>query len=813
MLSQMTFTKVVSVVLCFMGAMPLSLQATEIPSDSVKVAQAEPLISRVTLNTEGKGDMFVWRTPDFDFLVKIEDLKLMGFKEPAGRVVVLEGESHLSLKSMRGVSFSFEEKTLFLNITAEPQLLPSQALTLKSEKRITGTVPNNKSVFFNYALDMSGSDSVSLSSVGLVGELGWRVGDYLLQSDGIMTKAANAKHQVVRLMSSATYDDRENLQRTVIGDFFTPSREFNGGVNLGGISISKLYGLDPYFIKSPMQSISGSVVLPSDLEVYLDGQRIRSEKIKPGEFELRDLLAYGGVRNIQLVLRDAFGRVQQFSYSFYFSDQPLQKGLQEYSYNLGALRRGYGVESNHYGPLAFSLFHRYGMSDAVTVGWRAEGKKAVLNAGPTATVVLGRAGVVNLALAGSSIEGRQGASGSAAYSYQASNWSSGFSIRRDWKDFGQLGDPPSFSNRRFEGSLVASYALPGRGAVSLSYSALLVRDAVVAPTVSPVPALNVSSLENRRIMALNYSTPLVSGRASLTAGLSRTTGKESRTEATLGLTFFIDKDYSLATGYRGDKGGRFESVQLTKNQPIGEGLGYLVSADRASGSTAESRQLNSRVQYNASGALLRAEFGRREDISQTSSNYRASIAGSLAYVDGQIAAGRPVIGSFGIVKVGELEGVSVAVNGQPIGKTDAQGKVFVPTLTPYFDNVVSIQPENVPIEYMFSAISKKISPALRGGALIDFGMVKIQAFTGKLKSLQAGVKSSVEFQEISFNSNGKMQSTQTGRGGEFYIENLKPGTYQASVLVEGRPCLFELIIADSNETFVELGELVCHLER
>ena len=114
---------------------------------------------------------------------------------------------------------------------------------------------------------------------------------------------------------------------------------------------------------------------------------------------------------------------------------------------------------------------------------------------------------------------------------------------------------------------------------------------------------------------------------------------------------------------------------------------------------------------------------------------------------------------------------------------------------------------------MFSAISKKISPALRGGALIDFGMVKIQAFTGKLKSLQAGVKSSVEFQEISFNSNGKMQSTQTGRGGEFYIENLKPGTHQASVLVEGRPCLFELIIADSNETFVELGELVCHLER
>ena len=113
MLSQMTLTQVVSAVLCLMSAMPLSLQATEILGDSVKAAQAEPLIFRVTLNTEAKGDMFIWRTPDFDFFVKIEDLKLMGFKEPAGRVVVLEGESHLSLKSMRGVSFSFEEKTFF----------------------------------------------------------------------------------------------------------------------------------------------------------------------------------------------------------------------------------------------------------------------------------------------------------------------------------------------------------------------------------------------------------------------------------------------------------------------------------------------------------------------------------------------------------------------------------------------------------------------------------------------------------------------------------------------------------------------------
>ena len=807
--NNMTSTKFVSAVLCCLSAVPAVSLAAEPTSSIVKAAQAETMVLRVTLNTEGKGDIFVSRTPDLDFLVKVEDLRSMGFTEPAGTVVVLDGEPHMSLKSMRGVSFTFEEKTLALNITAEPQLLPSQTLVLRSDQRIRGAIPNNNSIFVNYALNASGGDSVSGVNLGFAGELGWRFGDYLLLTDGSMTQAANGQRQFVRLMSSVTHDDRESLQRTVIGDFLTPSREFGNGVNLGGISISKLYGLDPYFIKFPMQSIKGTVALPSDLEVYLDGQRIRNEKIKPGEFELRDLLAYGGARNIQLVLRDAFGRVQQLSYSVYFSDQPLRQGLQEYSYNLGALRRNFGVESNHYGPLAFSLFHRYGVSNAVTLGLRAEGKQALLNAGPTATVVLGNAGVVNLALAGSSIEGRRGAAGSAVYNYQARSWSLGFSLRRDWGNYAELAAPPIVTNRKYEASLAASYYLPGRGTVTLSHSALSTRAAMTASSATPAQAFNVSPLVNRRITALSYSVPLVSGRASLIATLSHIKEKESRSEAFVGINFFLDRNYSATASYRGDKDAHTESVQFTRNQPIGEGLGYLLSADRATSATTVSTQLNSRIQYNAPAAILRAELSRRQDSGQTANNYRVSVAGGLAYVEGEVALGRPVTGSFGIVKVGELEGVAVAVNGQPIGKTNADGKVFVPTLTPYFDNNVSIAPENVPIEYAIPATVKKVSPSLRSGALIDFGVTKIQAFTGKLKSRQAGAATPVEFQEISFSTEGKTQSIQTARGGDFYIENLKPGTYSATVLIEGKPCLFDLIIPRSDETFVELGELVC----
>jgi outer membrane usher protein FimD/PapC len=261
---------------------------------------------------------------------------------------------------------------------------------------------------------------------------------------------------------------------------------------------------------------------------------------------LRDILAYGGARNVQLLLRDAFGRVQQLTYSFYFSDQPLRRGLHEYSYNLGAIRRNYGIESHRYGPAAFSMFHRYGLSDAVTLGLRAEATKDLLNAGPTATVVLGSAGVASLALAGSSIAGQRGAAGLASYTYQSKNWGLGVSLRRDWKQYAALGDPITMTNRKYEASVSTSYQFGQRGTVSVSHSFFSARSGFAASIPTPAQPFAVSVLENRRITTLSYSVPLVPGWAALTASLSpsRTSRGVAATKP-LGRECLLGKDYSL----------------------------------------------------------------------------------------------------------------------------------------------------------------------------------------------------------------------------------------------------------------------------
>ena len=797
---------------CCLGIVSLATWSAEAGKDASTVlgaAKTQAMVLRVNLNTEAKGDLFVVRTPTLDFLVRTQDLKDIGFKDPEGIVVVLDGEPHISLQSMKGVSFILDEKILALDITADPGLLPSQALQLQGSNRIRGVIPLNDSAFVNYAISSSHNYTGAGNSLDFSAEAGWRLGDYLLMSNGNTVPDASGGRKFVRLMSSATYDDRDNLRRTVAGDFFSPSREFSNSLNLGGISVSKLYGLDPYLTRSPSQKITGSVATPSTVDIYLDGQRIRSETLKPGEFQLNDLLAYGGARDVQVVLRDAFGRVQQFSYSFYFSDQPLRQGLQEYSYNLGAIRRDYGLSSNRYGPGVFSMFHRYGLSDALTLGWRADAAKGFYNAGPTATVVLGSAGVLSLALATSKVNELRGTAAQLGYNYQANRWSMGLSLRRDWSDFAVLGDPPVINNRKYEASASASYYMQQIGSVSLSHSLLSSRPSSRPTTFAMGQAFSVSPLQDRRVTSLSYSVPLVSGRVNLQASLSRTVDSTSRNDAYAGLIFFFDRDYSVTASYQGDRHTATESLQLTKYQPIGEGLGYLISADHATSDAAANARLNSRFQYNAPSAIFSGDFGRYQGNGQGSNSSRISVAGGLASIDGQLAFGRPVTESFAIAKVGELPGVLVSVNSQLIGKTDARGQIFIPTLSPYFDNDVSIAPESVPIEYSIPFTVKKVSPLFRSGSVIDFGVTRVQAFTGHLKSRQEGMTKAVELQEISIRQQGKTLTLQTGRGGEFYLENLKAGSYAATAEAEGKPCLFELVIPQSEATFVDLGEFVC----
>ena len=295
------------------------------------------------------------------------------------------GEPHVSLRTMEGVSFTYDEKSLTLYIKADPSLFPRTFIDFAGQRLQNVYYPKESSLFLNYGAQFQASDGFNFQSFSLTNEVGIRRGDYLFLTDTLYTKDT-ARDNFVRLHTSVIRDNRSELRRTTYGDLFASSGSLGSSVNLGGVGISKVFGMDPYLITYPTLDVIGQVSLPSEVDIYVNGIKIRTERITPGEFQLRNFSAYGGAGVVELVIRDSFGREQRYRYPFYAADNILlKKGLHDYSYNVGFLREKFASESNRYSKPAVVAFHRFGLSDSLTLGFRGEATEDVVNAGPQAT--------------------------------------------------------------------------------------------------------------------------------------------------------------------------------------------------------------------------------------------------------------------------------------------------------------------------------------------------------------------------------------------------------------------------------------------
>jgi outer membrane usher protein len=743
---------------------------------------------RILLNHEQKGEFLVRITEDGDFLVRSEDLKKMGFSEVKGRVSIIEGEEYISLESMEGVEAELDEKTLTLEVTADPRILAANVLTLRYPRRLDVYYPKDTAAFLNYAVSYYGAGSFAPDRLVVTDQLGFRAGDFLFLTDSSYTKRQGEKGDLVRLLSNVTYDRREDLTRGVAGDFFASSGELGSTVNLGGLGFSKNYLIDPYFITYPEIGFSGVTSLPSEVEVYRDGVLIRKDRISPGGFELRDIPTYAGSGLVQVVVRDAFGREQIIELPYYFTDTLLKKGLHEYSYGAGFIRENFGVASNEYNGLAFLGFHRYGVNDSLTAGIRGEASDDVVNAGLNATYLLPKnVGVLNGSLAWSQSKERGGGfGGSLSYLYQSRTVSFNLLLREFTREYSNISLENTFDRIKFETSVGASYYSPLLGSLSAGLS-----------------AVQRYNGPDRKLFTSSYSRRLTN-RSNITA-LFRRELESGVNEFAVGFTYYFKHQITASAAYQRANGTSRERVQVLKNLPLGEGFGGRASFERDHGVSETSNNYNLQLQYNARYAQFAGEVLGVGDAEF----YSLSAAGGLSLVKDVFSVSRPIRDSFAVVDVGDLEGVRVYVNNQEIGRTGASGKVLIPTLSSYYDNQVSINDKDIPIEYAITDVMKYVSPPLRSGSYIEFRATKMQAFVGTLKVRQDGKMRPVEFIEFKLRVDGKDVFSYTGRGGEFYLENIPPGNYEGQFKLLDKVFDFDIVFPESDDVLVDLGEVLC----
>ena len=339
-------------------ALSTSMPGQAKPETGVAVSSPKSttsIVVNVTINTQPRGDFFVEMDEGKNLFIRVEDIKALKLKYAEDRTLLINEEKYAPLSALPDVSYTFDEKKLTIAIigkTTEEGKTAIDLFSLKPASQQNIYYPRETSAFLNYGLNYIYTNTDGFQSFAITNKVGFRTGDVFFTSDSLYTKTEDSDN-FVRLQSSATYERRGDLQWFVLGDQYANSGELGSTVNMGGIGFSKVYKLDPYFLTQPVMDLKGSVIFPTQAEIYLDGVLIGKQSITPGSFDLKNLYSYTGSHNVQVLLRDPFGNVQKIDYMAYFSSQMLREGLQEYSYNFGVLRENYGIDSDQYGKPCF----------------------------------------------------------------------------------------------------------------------------------------------------------------------------------------------------------------------------------------------------------------------------------------------------------------------------------------------------------------------------------------------------------------------------------------------------------------------------
>jgi outer membrane usher protein FimD/PapC len=790
---------------------------------------SDPEIVSISLNLESKGDFFVLPKEDGDFLIKADDLKSMGFRDPTGLSTMISGESYLSLRSMTGVVHSYNPRTLSLELSAPPHLLGKRTIDFAYQQQDTFYYPEESSAYLNYRLSYSGTDS-DFTGFDLSNQFGIRRGKVLFQSDTVFTQNPSGG-RFNRLMSNVTIDRRDDLLRTVVGDSRVSSGDLGGNALLGGISISKLYRIDPYFQSYPSINQAGFASSPSEVDIYLNGIKMRTEKLHPGEFELKDFYTSSGAGLVEFVVRDALGKETRITRPFYLSDRLLKKGLHEFSYNLGFIRHNFATSDDRYSKPAFSGFHRYGKSDALTVGMSAEASSDFMNAAPQVTYLLGTAGVVTASVAASAgAAGRNGLAGLAGYEYILRQYNVRALLKGFSRDYAAIGNEASFSRDYYAAtgnaaalSTKKSYEMSlGFGAGGPDYGSITLGFALIGRY----------DRKNQSVISTNYSRKLARN-LDMFANLRIAGGYEAENRFSAGISYSIGNDHMISAWADTGKDSDKEIVQIQKNVPLGEGVGYRASFERSASAADAVYSLNPSVQYNGRHGAYSADIRFENNAGSNSAVYQMTAAGALAYVGNTLALTRPINDSFAVVKVGDLEGVLVYQNSQEIGRTDASGKLVVVDLNSFIDNQISINDKDVPLEYSLSTVLKHVSPPLRSGSCLVFQVARQQPIIGRLHLEKDGTTIPLEFLEAKISVDNRVISIPTGKGGEFYLDTsqqaphptgtaepgcsaleeakkMGPQVQQLNGVIEfnGERYPFSLPLHQSADLYIDLGQVV-----
>jgi len=701
----------------------------------------------------------------------------------------VRGSEFYPLAAFPGYSARVNYSTLAVDLNFSPDAFAGTRLTLERELQRPRPSPVLPSAFLNYDLNFQRSasrGSAATTDLGALLELGassdWGVFTTTEVGRNLMRGIPGQPAEWLRLESTFTRNlPQQNLSLRV-GDASTRTGLWGRNVYFGGVQLGTNFALSPGFLTQPLPLLTGISAAPSTVELYVNDVLRKVSQVPTGPFVVDNNLGLTGSGEARLVVRDVLGREVVIVQPFFTSVQLLAPGLNDWSAETGFVRENLGLTNADYGQRFAAGTWRRGMSNWLTLEGRAEWTRSQRTLGTGAIAALPGEFLVRGAFA-RSMHDRVGDGAFALLGLERQWLHTALTTQlqgatRDYRELGMT-DLQLPTRRQLAANLTQNF---GNTSLGFGFARIQRYDAASVTTVS----LNVGHR--------------LANTASLNANLSRVLGPSGGTSfgVTLQLPLENQRFASAAFSSRGAVHDVYATAAQFPNET--SDLGWRVLGGR----------LNEQAHAEA-GLDYAGRYGRLySDLSASPSqnSLRLGASGGMALAARRLFFTRRLDESFAVAELKGYPGVGVGLGANVATTTDAAGIAFIPYLSPYQNNQVRLNAQDLPISAEVDSIEQIVVPSWRSAVKVEFpvrsgraALVKIHQEDGE--PVPAGAVVRIQ---------GQKDEVYVGRRGEAFVTGLQPAN-ELRVRWRDGGCGFRLVLPAANDEVLRLGPVTCRRSR
>jgi outer membrane usher protein len=525
----------------------------------------------------------------------------------------------------------------------------------------------------------------------------------------VLSNAPTGTHAAVRLDSDIQYLWEAKGLVATGGDFVSAGSQSQRPVRLGGVQIATDFQLRPDLVTMPLPAFSGTVAVPTTIDLVGANQRTSLGEVEPGEFTVRNIPVAPGRGEVSAILRDSLGREVIETSRFYVSRDLLAPSRTAFAVNAGFVRRRYGIVSNDYGPLAATAYVRRGVSRVLTLEGSGEWTAGVLNLGARADFT-----ILNLAKATAEVRFSRDADAGTGTLLNFGIESIGprFGVTAGatlpsatYRDVAtRLGDP--LPPRQLFAS--GFYRIGANTQLQLNY---VRQESRADPRFrrladrSDTVGLGVQTPLSTRIRlygAADYRRINGVGSGAVSAGLSINLGGPRHAGASVR-----------------HSGGHTSAGAVYTRDDVEDGdIGYRLAANLDDGEQSAIASVAWRAQ------ALRLE-GEVEEVGGRFAG-RLNARGTLLMAGGKFYARNTTTTGYALVRAGTVEGVPITLENRLVGHTDAHGTLLVQDIPALTTVKVDVDPDKLPADALVKATTHMIRVPKRTVALVEIDAVRFR---------------------------------------------------------------------------------------